>query len=822
LCEDVHVLGCQITNIQDCIFNESWQDDPEDKVPVNTYFMTTEKSTSANQLLEKLAILQKKQDSYAREIDLLHKEIIRLKYDEEREKSKDSSPAIERIAEETHPDNGPSIVLTGRKNASADTDGVPVKHIKNGRAASSSIEKFIGENLINKIGIAITIIGVAIGVKYSIDHDLISPLSRILLGYLFGAALFGLGIRLKAHYKNYSAVLVSGSMAIFYFITYATYTFYGLIPQSVAFALMVLITALTVAASLQYDHQLIALIGMVGAYAIPFLLSDDSGNAVILFSYIAIINIGILVVSFKKYWEPLYFASFFLTWLIFVPWCKTKYQADSDFEMAFGFLFIFFVQFYLAFLAYKVSKKREFELSDIILILGNSFIFYGMGYYLLVHQEDWEGSLGLFTLLNAVCHGLVCLAVFYRRLPDKNLLNFISGLALVFVTIAIPVQLEGNWITLLWAGEAALLFWIGRTKGVSVYETLSYPLMLLTFLSLVHDWSVGYFHPDKEQIAVNLYPIFNIFFLTSALVSTAFGFINWLHRSGKYSSFLPKEDDWYAFLSFTTHSILLISLYFAFRNEIAGYWDRLYIHTAAKVNTANPDVFTNFFNTDLHHFKTIWIINYSLLFFTVLSWLNIRKLKDGMLGLINLGINVLVIIAFLTAGLYFLGVLRDGYLTGSLAPHFHQTLLNIWIRYLSFAFFAGMLFTCNQYLRQEFLGKRLGREFDLVLHTSVLWVASSELINWMNIAGSAESYKLGLSILWGIYSLFLISLGVWKMKKHLRVGAIALFAVTLVKLFFYDLDSLDTISKTIVFVSLGVLLLLISFIYNKYRNIISD
>ncbi|MEP5635471.1 MAG: DUF2339 domain-containing protein, partial [Maribacter dokdonensis] len=88
--------------------------------------------------------------------------------------------------------------------------------------------------------------------------------------------------------------------------------------------------------------------------------------------------------------------------------------------------------------------------------------------------------------------------------------------------------------------------------------------------------------------------------------------------------------------------------------------------------------------------------------------------------------------------------------------------------------------------------------------------------------GSNQSYKLGLSILWGVYALLLIALGIWKKKKYLRVGAIVLFSITLIKLFFYDNSSLNTIAKTIVFVSLGVLLLIISFLYNKYKHIISD
>jgi uncharacterized membrane protein len=112
--------------------------------------------------------------------------------------------------------------------------------------------------------------------------------------------------------------------------------------------------------------------------------------------------------------------------------------------------------------------------------------------------------------------------------------------------------------------------------------------------------------------------------------------------------------------------------------------------------------------------------------------------------------------------------------------------------------------------------------FDFLLHTSIVWVSSSELIHWMNMVGSTQSYKLGLSILWGVLALLLISLGIWKKKKYLRIGAIALFAVTLIKLFFYDLTDLDTISKTIVFVSLGALLLIISFLYNKFKDIISD
>ena len=107
---------------------------------------------------------------------------------------------------------------------------------------------------------------------------------------------------------------------------------------------------------------------------------------------------------------------------------------------------------------------------------------------------------------------------------------------------------------------------------------------------------------------------------------------------------------------------------------------------------------------------------------------------------------------------------------------------------------------------------------DLMLAVTLVWITSSELITWMDMLHSPQTDKLALSILWGISSLVLIALGIRSKKKHLRIGAIILFAVTLIKLLLYDLSHMDTIAKTIVFVALGLLLLVISFLYNKYKD----
>lgn len=758
-----------------------------------------------NQLFDKLETLLKRQDHFSKEINNLHIEINRLKFTEtkqtiEQKEIKLDSPVI-------------NVDVEIKKEFPKQT----IPPINKSLKVKSDLEKFIGENLINKIGIAITIIGVAIGTKYTIDHQLISPLTRITSGYLFGIGLLAFAIKLKKKYKNFSAVLLSGSMAIMYFITYSAYSFYGLIPQILAFALMVIFTAFTVQAAITYNRQIIAHIGLVGAYAVPFLLSEGAGKTAVLFTYMAIINIGILVTAFKKYWKPLYYSSFVLTWLMYFSWYASTYQTTQHFGLALTFLSIFFAIFYLMFLACKLLQNEKFELQDIILLLANSFIFYGIGYAILDNPET-EQFLGSFTLLNAIVHSVVSAVIYRQKLADRNLFYMVSDLVLFFITIAIPVQLNGNWVTLLWTGEAALLFWIGRTKNVPVYEKLSYPLMMLAFFSIAHDWTTVYDGYHREKPETRISPLFNINFLTSILFISAFGFINILNRN--YPSSLIPRKRISNIITFSIPAILLFTLYYAFHMEISNYWNQLYIDSLLTINAENNQYPGYYQNEDLVKFKIIWIINYSLLFVAALAFVNFKKLRNQQLGLTNVCLIIVTLVFFLIQVLYVLSELRESYLEQTLSQYYQRGVFNIGIRYISFAFVALALIASYKYTQQDFMPGNFKVSFDLSLQTAVLWISSSELINWMDISASTQSYKLGLSILWGVYSLFLIALGIWKKKKHLRIGAIVLFGVTLIKLFFYDISHLDTIAKTIVFISLGILLLIISFLYNKYKHII--
>lgn len=368
-------------------------------------------------------------------------------------------------------------------------------------------EKFIGENLIMKLGILIVLIGVAIGGKYALEHQLLSPTMRIIIGTLFGAALQGVAIKLKKEYKKLSAVLASGAMATLYFMTYFAYDFYGLIPMPVAFVLMTLITVATVWQACTYDMEVIAIIGLVAAYVIPFMLSTGEGSPWALFSYISIINAGVMLISVKRYWRILFVSAYVSSWFIYgVVYRTLDFPETSDAVKLLVFLFINFVIFYVTFLAYKVKHKMIFQNFDIIYLLSNSFMFFGLGYNVMFNNETLAPYVAWFSFANALIHGIVAFILIKKNMVDKSVYRLITGLAISFVTIAIMVWATGHWLTMFWMLEGTVLFTVSRISKRPFYEKMSYPVFFLALISLIIDWG----NPNGGHLRM-LTPLFEAF-----------------------------------------------------------------------------------------------------------------------------------------------------------------------------------------------------------------------------------------------------------------------------------------------------------------------
>ena len=684
----------------------------------------------------------------------------------------------------------------------------------------SDLEKIIGESWINKIGILIVIIGVAIGAKYSIENELISPLTRIILGYLVGVGLLGFGIKLKPKFEGYSAVLVSGSISIFYFITYFAYSFYNLIPQILAFAMMLIFTVFTVFAAIKYNRVVIAHIGLIGAYAVPFLLSSGSGRVDILFSYMLIINLGILFISIKRDWKTLHYSAFFFTWMIYGSWFANKsfYSSLQGYEaLGIGFATAFFLIFYGVSLFNNIISKEKLDKINIILILLNSFIYFGFGYGIFNSNTKLDTYLGLFTLFNAVIHFVVLFFIKSKKLADSTLFYSTLGMVFTFITIAIPIQLDGSWVTLLWIAQGTILFWIGKTKNIPIYEKISLPILGLSFLSLLEDWSF-YRYANNGDIQA----FWNINFLTGILAILGYGFVVYLSRKHAETEENQKFSPFNAIKSFYLPALLLLTAYLTFRNEIAYYFNYWLENSSLKGKEISEIDDYSLYNYDINVFKNIYLLAYSLVFFGGLALLNFHKFKNKVLGISAIVIGLLTLLSAQTFGLEELGELRYAYINGGSNEYFDVNFNYILVRYLLWGSVAFALWAIFKNAKSIIENAKFHIFLEMVIHISILNFLSNELVTWMDIAGYQDIFKLGLSILWSVYSLLLVSLGIYQKKKYLRISALVLFGVTLAKLFLYDISNLSTISKTVVLIVLGLLLLIISFLYNKFKDKIGD
>ena len=175
------------------------------------------------------------------------------------------------------------------------------------------LEKFIGENLVNKIGIAILVLGISYFVKYAIDKDWINETGRVSIGLFCGVLLIGLAHYMRNTYRSFSSVLAGGGIAVFYFTIAFAFHEYRLITQTSAFIIMIVITSFAILLSVLYNKTELAVIAAIGGFLTPFLVSTGQGNYIVLFTYIIILNSGLLALAFFKRWPLINILSFFFT-----------------------------------------------------------------------------------------------------------------------------------------------------------------------------------------------------------------------------------------------------------------------------------------------------------------------------------------------------------------------------------------------------------------------------------------------------------------------------------------------------------------------------
>ncbi|MGZ8557004.1 MAG: DUF2339 domain-containing protein [Chitinophagaceae bacterium] len=375
--------------------------------------------------------------------------------------------------------------------SSGETNKIPVvlqnKNITTHPSASDlkplSIENFIGLKLMHLVGIVVLVTGISIGVKYAIDKELISEAMRILLAYSAGILLFLLSVRLKKKYLLFSAILYSGSMASVYFTTYAAFVYYQFLPTVVTFLLMVALTIYTVVMSISYNRKEIAVIGMIGAYGIPFLISANAERVDLFFSYIFMINIGVVFLSFKKGWKQMGYLALAVTWMLFIGWSLLRYSSSQQ-GIAIVFMALYYILFLINAMAFRISRQMALTVGDIQQIIVNNtalyfaaIIVFGNG-AIGAKLAGITGSMFLLTGLLAFISS--------KTVSSENILQrVLSWQSLLFLLLFIVFQWDGLTVSLLWVALSVLLFTWGIVAQMSWARLASVILIGITLIKLL-------------------------------------------------------------------------------------------------------------------------------------------------------------------------------------------------------------------------------------------------------------------------------------------------------------------------------------------------
>lgn len=360
---------------------------------------------------------------------------------------------------------------------------------------SFSLENFIGLKLLHLVGIVVLVIGLSIGVKYAIDEKLISEVARIVLAYAAGGLLFFLSLRLKANYTLFSAILFSGAMASLYFTTYAAFVYYSMFPFWMAFLIMIVLTGYTTYGAINYNREEIGVLGMVGAYSIPFLISQNNENATIFFSYILLINFGIIFISFKKMWKVMSQLAMFITWALFITWLAQRYE-DGQFSSGLGFMLAFYLLFTIGAVGYHFSKQTKLTMFDVEMVVANNLALY-LGSLFIVGDGTINNAL---TNITGIFFLLACVMAFLasRFLPAEQLLKrilIIQGLC--YLVLYVAMQWDGITVTLLWLLLSIVLFAWGMYMKQSWLRMGSIILVSLTLLKLITVDSINFSTVEK-------------------------------------------------------------------------------------------------------------------------------------------------------------------------------------------------------------------------------------------------------------------------------------------------------------------------------------
>ncbi|MCG8325172.1 MAG: DUF2339 domain-containing protein [Thiotrichales bacterium] len=354
---------------------------------------------------------------------------------------------------------------------------------------------FTGGNVVVKAGMIILFFGVSFLLKYVAEKDLF-PIELRLAGIAAGGiALLVFGWRLRLRKTLYALVMQGGGVGILYLTVFAAARLYQLIPMGPVFVLLVALVVFSCALAVIQNARSLAIFATVGGFLAPVLTSTGQGSHVALFSYYALLNAGILGIAWYRAWRSLNWLGFVFTFVIASLWGARYYQPHF-FTSTEPFLILFFL-FYVA-IPVLYAQRQPPELKGLVdgtLVFGTPLVGFGLQSALV---RNFEFGQAYSALAIGAVYLLLARALWTRQLQGMRMLTeAFLALAVIFLSLAIPLAMDGHWTAAAWSLEGAGITWIsirqkrlaGRIFGLLLQAGAG--VAFLSAIDLPHGYTPG-------------------------------------------------------------------------------------------------------------------------------------------------------------------------------------------------------------------------------------------------------------------------------------------------------------------------------------------
>ncbi len=342
---------------------------------------------------------------------------------------------------------------------------------------------FTGENAVVRIGLLVLFIGVAMLYRYGVEQQWFSvslPMKFVAVTVVALTVLVW-GWRLRHRRRNYALLVQGGAVGMLFLTVYAAARLFDLLPPVLAFFIMLGLVLLSAALALLQNARALATAGAVGGFLAPLLTSSEVGSHVMLFSYYALLDIGILAIAWYRPWRELNLIGFYFTLVVSGVWAwqawRPEHLATTE-----PFLILFFVMFSLLGVLHALRsppKLRGFV--DGTLVFGTPLVAFGLQ-WLLLHDAPRLAALAALVLAGWYV-GLARWLWLRKARTDEALRPLVEALLAIgvgFLIVMVPLAVDGVWVQATWALQGAALVWVGVRQCRLLATLTGFMLQLAT------------------------------------------------------------------------------------------------------------------------------------------------------------------------------------------------------------------------------------------------------------------------------------------------------------------------------------------------------